>query len=131
MKKLLATLLALTMLVGTLMLASCGTKPELDLKEAQKNLEAAKYTVVYNDDKDELKDNMPGLVELLSARSEDGEDFVYVYVFDNAKTAKLFYQQMKMSRDQAIEEKELEIKFYEHILDEYAQSILRFKKCRS
>lgn len=123
MKKLLAVLLVLTMLVGTLALTSCGAKPELDLDDAKDALEDAEYTVMVEDDKDTLKEMIPGLVEMLSARDKDGDNTIYIYVFDNAKTAKLFYQQMTVSRDQEIEEKELMIKFYEHILDTYENDL--------
>lgn len=121
MKKLLAALLVLTMLVCTLALTSCGAKPELDLDDAKDALEDAKYTVMVEDDKDNL--DMPGLVEMLSARDEDGENYLYIYVFDNTKTAKLFYEQMKLQYDAEVEITELEIKYYEHVLDKYEDDL--------
>ena len=117
MKKLFAALLALTMLVGMFALTSCNAKPELDLDEAKKELEAAEYTVVVADKKEDI--DMPGVEKMLRAYDEKGENYLYMYVFEDAKTAKLFYQQMKMSYDQQIEQIELEIKYYEHILDTY------------
>ena len=118
MKKLFAALLALTMLVGMFALTSCNkAKPELDLEKAEKALEDAKYTVVVADKKEDI--DMPGVEKMLRAYDEKGENYLYMYVFEDAKTAKLFYQQMKVSYDQAIEELELEIKYYEHILDTY------------
>ena len=118
MKKLFAALLALTMLVGMFALTSCNkAKPELDLEKAEKALEDAKYTVVVADKKEDI--DMPGVEKMLRAADEKYENHLYIYVFEDAKTAKLFYQQMKVSYDQQIEQLELEIKYYELILDTY------------
>lgn len=114
MKKLLVVLLALTMLVGTLALTSCGAKPELDLDDAADALEDADYSVSFKDDEDD-----PSVDEALYARSDDYDDYVYIVVYKDTKTAKLAYKELKLDQDQEKESLELEIKYYEHILNKY------------
>lgn len=122
MKKTLRSIIALMILLCTVFaISSCVAQPPKDLEKAADNLEDADYNVSYSDDEDELS---VGIVERLYASDED--NFLMVIVFDNAKTAKLYYNNTKLSLNQQIEEIKSEIeynksqiKYYEHILKQY------------
>ena len=118
MKKLLSVLLALMMIIGTLALVSCGPKPELDIDAAAKALEKADYDV---DVDDEFSN--PSIEKRLSAESEDGKDYIYIVVYKDTKSAKLAYEDQKMSLDQYKEEIKLKIETYEHLIDEYESDL--------
>lgn len=110
-------ILALLMIVSMIFVfTACSAKPELDFDDAKKNLEEAGYTVVIYDDKDELD---VGEAEKLMAYSEDGDDFIYITKYQNAKYAKLVYEMAKHIYDTGIEEIELEIEQIEYILDKF------------
>ena len=115
--KFIVLFIILTMLFA---LASCSTKPELNFRQAEKNLESEDYTVEYEDDDDELD---VGIVEELDAVSEDGDDFVYIVRLENAKYAKLMYEQLKLEYDGEIERIQNEIKRYEYILDKFSDDL--------
>ena len=118
MKKFLALLLVLVM---TFALASCSlfSKPELDLDDAQDNLEDEDYTVYYVDDEDELE---AGMVEGLSAYDED-DNFLYVVVFDSTKLAKIYYKEAKLELDAEIKAIKLEIQEIEYLLENYKKDL--------
>ena len=120
MKRILSLSLAFVMIFACIFsLSSCfGPKPELDIGKAEDNLEDEDYTVNVVDDEDLLA---PGQVERLSAYN--GDDSIAIIEFENTKTAKLYYKQLKLERDQEIEEIKLEIKYMEHILDEYSKDL--------
>lgn len=121
-------ILALVMLVVMLFaLASCGAKPELDLKAAKKTLEKAKYTVSYTKDADELG---VGYVQMLTASDKKGEERITIMEFADSKLAKLAYEQRKMIFDcnlseyeMEIEYLELEIEYYEYLIKEYEDDL--------
>ena len=120
MKRILSLSLAFVMIFACIFsLSSCfGPKPELDIGKAEDNLEDEDYTVNVVDDEDLLG---PGQVERLYAYN--GDDSIAIIEFENTKTAKLYYKQLKLERDQEIEEIKLEIKYMEHILDEYSKDL--------
>ena len=114
MKKLLALLLVI---VSIFSLASCSllaAKPELDLEDAKDNLEDAKYTVYLEDDVDE-----PGIKEYLRAYDEDGENYIYIVVFEDTKLANLMYKQQQLELKSEKENLKIEIQAQEHRLDKY------------
>ena len=114
-------ILALLLIVATAFaITSCSAKPELDFDDAKKNLKGNDYTVTVVDDEDELD---IGVVERLSARSEDGDDYVYIIRYEKTKMAKLAYEAMKLQYDAEIESIELEIKQIEYILDKYDRDL--------
>ena len=117
MKKILAALLAAVMLMGCMLtFASCGAKPRLDLEKAEEALEDEDYNVNYDDDVDSM-----GVKERLYASND--EDYIEIYVFESSKTAKLAYESLKLERDYEIEEMELKIKTYKHMLSKYEDDI--------
>jgi len=119
MKRILAALLALTLLVcGALTLTSCAPKPELYLEEAKDNLEDADYEVSHVDDEDMLS---PAVKESLSAHDDD--NYLYIVVFNDTKSAKLAYKEFKLESDQEIEALELEIKSIKHYLKKYEDDL--------
>ncbi len=126
MKKTVLKLIALVMMAAMVFsLTSClfTPKPKLDLKEAKKNLENEDYTVVHDDDSDEL-----GIEETLSAYSgdKDDSDSLYIIVFEKTKLAKLRYDSIKLMIDTQVEEYkaeiealEIELKALEYTLKKY------------
>ena len=113
MKKIILTVfLILAMVLG---FASCAAKPELDLKDAEKNLKGEDYEVEIEDE-DDLD---VGIEEALEAYSEDGEDYIVIIRFENKKYAKLNYEMMKQEQDAKIDAIELEIKQIEYMLKHY------------
>ncbi len=115
MKKLLIKLTALGLLAVTLLaLASCSiftAKPDLD--EYKKNLEDAKY-LVNEQDEPELP-----MKEALYANKIEGGKSLTVMVFEDSKSAKLYFENMELELDNEIESIKIEIDFYEHILKKY------------
>lgn len=112
--------------VFTFSLTSCTT-PTLNLEKAQEKLEDEDYTVVYSDDEDYLEVSME---EMLTARSEDGDDYLYMIKFKDAKSARLTYQSLKMSYKEevndyknSIKEIELQIKEYKNLLNKYEDDL--------
>ena len=111
MKKTIKALVALMLVFCTLFsLTSCSV-PELDLEDAKENLEDEDYYVNYDEEGE------PGLEESLSARS--GDDFLYVYICESRKIAKLMYQELKLQLDYNIQSTEIEIKSVKHILNKF------------
>lgn len=116
MKRKLAALLALVMLVGCVaVFASCAAKPQLDLEKAKDALEDADYTVYYSD---ESSDSTPYIEATLRA-SDDDDEQITIILFADAKTAKLYYEDLKLKHDMEIDELKLQIKTYKHILKKY------------
>ena len=118
MKKFLALLLVLVM---TFALASCSlfSKPELDLDDAQDNLEDEDYSVYYEDDEDNLQ---AGMVEMFSAYDDD-DNSLYVVVFDSAKLAKIYYKAAKLELDAEIKATKIEIQEIEYLLENYKKDL--------
>ena len=118
-KRSLAVLLALAMLIGCVALfASCGPKPELDLRAAEDALEDEDYFVYYSDDEDEEE---PYIEESLYAYKDD--ESLTIVRFADSKSAKLFYNELKFEYDTEVEELELEIKRIKHILNKYSDEL--------
>ena len=116
MKRKLAVLLALAMLIGCVALfASCGAKPELDLEKAKDALEDEDYEVYYEDD---MSDDVPYIEEYLRAYDDD-DNSITIIRFADAKTAKLYYQELKLQRDYEIDSLKLEIKALKNQLKKY------------
>ena len=147
MKRLLSLLLATVLLVGCMFsLIACGNvgpKPELDLDTAAENLEDEDYEVEVIDDADELEEledsAMCGVEEYLTAykrvEKKNGE-YKYlrlqIIVFEDSKTAKKYFEFIKLRYDmqvyeleQEIEELKDEIKDIEKEI-EYVESQMEF-----
>ena len=117
MKKFLAGLLAMLMLVSSVfVLSSCAAKPKLNLEKAEKALKDNDYSVSYTDDVDEA-----GIEERLYAYKND--ERLVVIKFEKASTAKLYYKQLKMELDYKIKSIELEIEANEHMLSKYEKDL--------
>ena len=125
MKKTLRSIIALMILLCTVFaISSCVAQPPKDLETAADNFEDADYDVVmYYDDADDIY--IAGVVEYLLAREneKDGET-LYIYVFETAKAAKLYYNTLKLGRDHeiesiknSIESYKAQIKYMEYILE--------------
>ena len=116
MKKFLSLLLATAMILGCMLtLSSCAfaEKPELDLEDAQENLEDEDYHVSYEDDVDDA-----GYEEMLYAYN-DKEDSLRVVVFSDSKLADMYYDTVKAQLKYQKETVEREIKMMEHLLKKY------------
>ena len=118
MKKILTMMLALAMLLGCVAsFASCGLfnpKPKLNLEKAADALEDEDYMVSYSD---EVEDDTPYIKERLYA--VNGDDSITMIKFADAKSAKLYYKEVKLANKQEIEEYELRLKFMKNILKKY------------
>ena len=118
MKKILSMFLAVVMIATCIMaLASCAPRPLLkDLEKAADNLEDEDYHASYTDDEDRLG---VGMVERLTASSEDGDDYLYVVVFETSKLASIAYDEAKLNLEHEKETLKLEIKRIKHILKKF------------
>ena len=121
MKKILSTILVAVLLVGCVFaLASCksgnGEKPELDLKAAKKALEKEDYNVTLNGDEDKLD---PWIEETLTATNTEYGDNLTITVYKDSETAKIMFEKKEKEIKDNIAKYELEIKYYENLLDEY------------
>ena len=100
MKKFISLLLATMMILGCMLtLSSCfllknDPKPELDLEDAQENLEDKDYTVIYKDNEDELPD---GVVEQLEAKNEENGYTITITVYKDKDLAELAYKAQKLN----------------------------------
>lgn len=113
----------LSVVVITIILSIClntctyhGIKPELDLKDAERNLEDNDYYVTITDDKDDLA---PGIEEELSAKSNDYDDYIVIVVYEDAAYAKIVYKHLKHLIESEIEELKIQIKTIEYALKHY------------
>ena len=127
MKKTIIRLIALVFVVCfAFSLASCfEPKPLIkDLEKAAENLEDEDYMVRYTDDEDELS---VGQVEKLTAYKygDDYDDYetLTVIVFEDTKSAKLYYEAEKLDFDRELESYEIELKKYEHLLNKYEDDL--------
>lgn len=124
MKKILAKLLAAALVVVmVLTLVACGAKPELDLEDAAENLEDNGYTVHYTDEDLDVP-----YAKRLSAYDDDNT--LVIIEFQDTKSAKLYYESIKMEYDCEIDELKLELEglelekeLYEHIIEEYDRDL--------
>lgn len=97
-----------------------GIKPELDLKDAKRNLEDNDYYVTIEDDKDDLA---PGVEEELRAYSDDYDDRLYIYVYEDAAYAKKEYEYAKFEIEVEIENIKLQIEIAEYQLKHYDKDL--------
>ncbi len=119
MKKLLTLFLALVMtFTCALTFSSCG-RPEFDLKDAKKALEREDYSVYQIDDYDDTE--TPYIVESLSARN--GDDFLYIYIFESSSMAKLYLESIEMQYEHELEEMKLELKTLKKTVKKYEKEL--------
>ena len=119
MKRIFATVLALLMVLGSIMmLASCGTKPKLNLEKAEENLDDADSIVQYEDDEDELSFTMEEKLE-----AYDGDNSITIIKYKKASTAKLEYAELKQEYDSQVKYYENRIKYYKHIIEAYEDDL--------
>ena len=115
MTRLLVLLLALVCVLG---LVACGTAPETDLEDAKDALEDAGYEVYYDDDIEE-----PGMEESLSANDDD--EYIRIYRFEKASTAKLYYETLKLEHEYELKRMKAELKLMKHMLSKYEDDLDR------
>lgn len=112
MKRILAAILALLMVLGSVMMfASCGQKPKLNLEKAEENLDDEDYNVTYIDDEDEL-----GIAMSEKLTANDGKNEITIIKYKKSATAKLKYKELKLEYDMQLEYYELRIAYYEHLI---------------
>ena len=109
---------AISLIMLTLTLASCGATPKFNLENASENLRERGYYVNYNDDYDDADDEDMMLKETLTA-SKNGE-YVQIYKFNDLRTAKLYYKALKTERNYEIKALKYEIKIMRHFMIRYA-----------
>lgn len=142
MKKFLSVLLALSLLVGVVLLSSCeafGKKDkeksnaskdtyglaDADFKEIVDKLEKMGYSVDYRNG-----DTETGVVEMLDAWQNNGGlqvssgwGRVSIARLEKEKTAELYYNTLKAEYDGKIATLEAEIELYEHLLNDFADQL--------
>ena len=142
MKKFLSVLLALSLLVGVVLLSSCeafGKKDkdksnalkdtyglaDADFKEIVNKLENLGYYVDYRNG-----DTETGVVEMLDAwhnngglQVSSGWGRVSIARLEKEKTAELYYNTLKAEYDGEIATLEAEIELYEHLLNDFADQL--------
>lgn len=127
MKKSIKNLFMVTLLLTLIFtLASCGgqgPKPNLDLDEVKDNLEDKDYYVSLVDDEDDLD---VGVEQELYADG-DGDDYVYIIEFKDAKMAKLAFKGLKLENESEIESLKLSIKNIENKLEKYEDDLNSFQ----
>ena len=99
---------AISLMVLTLTLASCGPSPKFNLEKAAENLERRDYMVSYKDDYDE--DDIDEMMIKESLFAHDGDEEVTIMKFRDVRTAKLYVKSMKLRRQYEIDEIKYEIK---------------------
>jgi len=119
MKRLLAALLAFTMIIlGVFSLASCGvgTAPELDFDDAKEALEEAGYEVRINEE--------PSSVDLEKTlyATKEGKT-ISIKVYKDSKSAKLAYEELKFQYDAGMDYAKLEIKQLKNKLNKYEDKL--------
>ena len=121
MKKIITAILALAMIISCVaVFASCGgPKPKLDLDKAEANLKAAKYSVTHNDDADSLSAEKK---ETLYAYDDD-DNYINIYVFNDKKSAKLYYESLELDLEASIDETKLEIKYIKNMIKKYSDDL--------
>lgn len=121
MKKIITAILALAMIIGCVaVFASCGgPKPKLDLDKAEANLKAAKYSVSHNDDADRLPADRK---ETLYAK-DDNDNYINIYVFNDRKSANLYYKSLESELEFSIDSTKLEIKYVKNMIKKYSADL--------
>ena len=114
----------ISVLVILFALTSCafmGETPELDLEEAKENLDDNDYLVTYYDEDYDFKNGSANVLEKIYAYSadSDSEDFVSITKYKDSQSALLALREVKVERDIQIKYLKAQIKYYEHLLEEY------------
>ncbi len=135
MKQTLLKLAVIALLLSTLFVfASCAAKPELDLKKAEKALEDEDYEALYhfdNKDDDFIRNfeqlGIYGVKEGLIAMEENTAlydytdilktDFLIIVTFDTDKQAQTYYDFVKRTYDNIIDEFDAFTKLMDGILE--------------
>ena len=119
MRRKIVSLLALTLIMlMAILMSSCTPVPPKDLDKIEDALEDEDYTVYYSDDEDELG---VGITEQLYATNDD--DTLAIIKFETTKLANLYYEELKLSNDQKIENLKLEIKKTKYILKHFEDDL--------
>ena len=116
---------AISLMVLTLTLASCGPSPKFDLEKAAENLERRDYYVSYNDEFDEDDYEEMMMVESLYAYDDDDEE-VSIRKFRDVRTAKLYVKSVKLRRQFEIDYIKLEIKLLKTERNVLINTMLRY-----
>ena len=103
MKRFFKSLVAILIILSTLLAITSCARPNMDLEDAEEALKDEGYSVTYNDDPGD-----PSMAEYLRASKD--EDSIYIYVFETAKAANLYYESIKTYREYQIESLKLQIK---------------------
>ena len=119
MKRIFVAVLALAMVLGSiLMLASCGQKPLLILEKAEDHLEDEDYSVSYA-----KRDLGTGVEAYLQAYSDRGNDHLTIIKFEKSSTAKIYYEEIKLEREQELATAELELEYLQKLLKLYEDDL--------
>ena len=120
MKNTFKRILALVLVIACVVPFVACAKPKLNVEKAKENLEAADYLVYVNDDLD-----MPYIEEMLTASKGTGDERTEITIvkFADAKSAKLYYQGLKLEIEQDIESAKLELKTYKRIITKYGDDL--------
>ena len=133
MKNLILRLIALAVLACCILsFASCGgsVKPELNMKDAEDALEDEGYTVETGDGDDYIENNSYSpyygyaLDEYLEAHDDD-YNYLYIYVFESASMAKLYYKGIAESQEMYIANIQTELDYYNKLLKKYEDDMDR------
>ena len=112
------TVFALALLAPAMVFTSCAPSPELDLRDAQDNLEDNDYFVTINDNEAYLELNQEQMLY-----AYHGDDSITIIEYKDAKSARLAYEAIKLEYDNGIKEIKLEIKCLEHLLAKYEKEL--------
>ncbi len=116
MKKMLLKTGALALLIACLsILSACSAKPNLDLETVAKKLDEAHYEVYYNAEAATV--DQPDILKRLTAAK--GDESLNIVECDSPASAKLYYEGVKMEREQQKAMLELQIKIAKHTLRVY------------
>lgn len=119
MKKIIALLLATLCIFAC---CSCAARPAMKLDEAEANLKAKNYIVVYNDNEEIL-----GVKATATLSATKGSDQLYVTVYATTKLARFAYEMAKLEQDNKIELLEMEIKEAEYTLKKFRDEMTSFE----
>lgn len=112
------TVFALALLAPAMVFTSCSAQPELDLRDAQDNLEDNDYYVTLTDSDELLELNQEQI--LFASR---GDDSITIIEYKDSKSARLAYEAIKFEYETLIKELKLEIKNLEHLLSKYEKEL--------
>lgn len=117
MKKVFVQLLTLVLVICcALTSVACTPKPSFEFKQVKKVMEELDYSVEIEQGDDFYGEY--GVIEMLIAYEDDGNDELTIVKFSNKKIAKVYYNLMKFEAEKNIEEVKLMIKSGETILKE-------------